>query len=276
MTGLGVEGNVAVPLERLLDTIPRSRQQIEKRLEYFEKALRSVDPFILPVELGTAIARSMIEGTLATIAWARGEVAGWWSRVVPFFTQVGDPGQLRDIAFGWQRQVEAPVRKCAGWFDENKMRIDDEWTDDASHAYVRLLPAQKEALLSVAGMSKGVSDALMKFARAIEVFWTSIAAAFGRAVVEIGGVSLGIIVVNAGERLGEIIRALAEALEKAFEAFRMAALDHKDTTHELVSNTIGLEAFAPRTPSGECAWPTLEGLEPIRIENGQVPPWRDQ
>lgn len=258
-------------LRRKLDDLEAGAERVHAELSGESGPMRWLfidlaDPFNTqkdPLE-GTPLADWLVREALEAIERARSSLEELYADMKPYLEHVGNAKRLKEVSRAWVELVAGPISERAGWFTENKMLVDNYWSEGAAEAYADMLPAQETATIAIKEQASRTGAALLDLAHAIEDFWSDMASEVANAASKAARHAFGWLSLDAAERVGEIIADLIEIAQGIIDALHKASVAYEKGIRSLVDVLNSNEHF----PSA--SWPTSG--EPLPVRSSQWKP----
>lgn len=177
-----------------------------------------------------------------------------------FCRMTGDTAWLGATAHAWQEDIAKPLSGHVPWFTLDYMATDNSWSGPAAKAYKDHLRPQKNAMDAVKSVSLQLATALETVAKDVKKFWADLVMALAKAAADLVAEVVGWfgtdVVLNPGQKVGGVIRVLADAIEKVARSFREASREFTDAIDELRKTVINQAAFPVEADGGSGGrWP---------------------
>lgn len=257
-------------LHRMIVDLTADAEKLKREVNGEEGVMRWLnislaDPFGEPSEgRGNPVLLWLIDKCIAGLQLAGQKLAELYAKLAPFFTYVGNPRLIREHKDAWIEQIGKPISERVGWFDPNKLVIDDKWTGPAMTAYSNTLSAQNGAMRALTDQAMSIAGSLDGIAAAIERFWYELVSATGDAVKNLAAISVGLLSTDAGEQAAKFMTELIERARDYLDTLQTASEEYRHTTTQLSIALNTNVAF----PSAK--WPTPG--EPISTSMGDWTP----
>lgn len=180
--------------------------------------------------------------------WMLEKLGEFWDWFTDKLSYAGNPFVLGGAATAWRQSVAGPMTNVVRSIDDAQLAADDVWEGFGAEQYRQHLPAQREAMSSIAGdFAETVASVLDSIQTAIIVFW-------GGVVVAIASLAFGIAAATAS---GATIVGLPAVPAAVAAAVGVAVTSLGVTLAILYSNASSARSTLASTASGVSSWPAF-------------------